>query len=68
MKILISSQLKFIPDAAKNETILPIDLETFDDEYIYWYYNLTCHSKLDTAFFSIELDKNSAELMKKESA
>ena len=62
-------QIKIIPDAAQNFTAPTTDLETFDDKFIYYYFNFTCHSEFypdskDTAFFSIQLDDESVSLMK----
>ena len=69
---LTSPRIKFIYDAAQNTTILPVDLEDIDDEFIYYYFNFTCHGEFypdskDTAFFSMQLDEDSVNLMKSES-
>ena len=69
---LTSTQIQFIPDAAQNGTDPTTDLEIFEDEFIYYYFNFTCHgeffpSSKDTAFFSLQLDEDSVDLMKSES-
>ena len=69
---LTSTQIKFILDAAQNATAPTINLEDFDEEFIYYYFNFTCHgeffpSSKDTAFFSLQLDEDSVDLMKSES-
>ena len=69
---LTSAQIKYIPDASLNATATFVDLETYEDKFIYYYFNFTFHSELfpnskDTAIFRIVLDDDSVKLMEKES-
>ena len=69
---LTSSSIVYINDARQNVTILPIDLENVDLDYIYYYFDFVAHSELfpenkDTAYLSILLDEESYNMIRNDS-
>ena len=69
---LTSSSIVYINDARQNVTILPIDLENVDLDYIYYYFDFVAHSELfpenkDNAYLSILLDEESYNMIRNDS-
>ena len=69
---LTSSSIEYIYDARQNVTILPVDLENVDLDYIYYYFDFVAHSELfpenkDTAYLSILLDEESYNMIRNDS-
>ena len=69
---LTSSRIEYIYDARQNVSILPVDLEYVELEYIYYYFDFNAHSQLfpenkDTAYLSILLDEESINMIRNDS-